>query len=266
MKWTRDQLLVEALKFSHRGDFFKNNNKAYKAAKRQGVLDEVCSHMISLRKKYSNEEILLEALKYKTRKEWKQNHSSTYRAAGYKKLLNIACAHMTLLVDHGKWDKEKVFLEAQKYFNVNTWKKENYGSYRAAQRLDILKEASIHMKRTGQTSLLEKEVLNFIREHYPSAKNKRFSFKNKKLPFKYLELDIYIPELNKGVEFNGTYWHGKGFKRSWTNNVEEYHEMKKNLFQSAGIVYIEIQENFWLTNRIEAEQEILKFIGENNGL
>lgn len=49
--WTPERILVEALKFDHRGEFKKGALSAYRAAHRLGILDDVCRHMEPLRRK-----------------------------------------------------------------------------------------------------------------------------------------------------------------------------------------------------------------------
>lgn len=44
-KWDKESILLEALKYETRSSFGKNASGAYDAALRQGLLNEVCSHM-----------------------------------------------------------------------------------------------------------------------------------------------------------------------------------------------------------------------------
>jgi hypothetical protein len=69
-KWNIDNLTLEASKFNSRVDFSNQSKGAYQSAHRQGVLDDICGHMIPLIKKngYWNWETCSEeALKYETR-------------------------------------------------------------------------------------------------------------------------------------------------------------------------------------------------------
>ena len=45
IQWTEDRIMEEALKHNKKVDFQNAPNAAYKAAKRLGILDKVCSHM-----------------------------------------------------------------------------------------------------------------------------------------------------------------------------------------------------------------------------
>lgn len=44
-KWTKEELMQEALKYETRGAFFRKSNNAYQAARKRGILDEICAHM-----------------------------------------------------------------------------------------------------------------------------------------------------------------------------------------------------------------------------
>jgi len=66
------------------------------------------------------------------------------------------------------------------------------------------------------------------------------------------ELDIYIPEKNLAIEFNGLYWHSElfGGKESRTNHLR-----KTELCEEQGIQLIHIFENEWMN-----KQEIVKSV------
>jgi G:T-mismatch repair DNA endonuclease (very short patch repair protein) len=53
------------------------------------------------------------------------------------------------------------------------------------------------------------------------------------------ELDIYIPERNLAIEFNGTYWHSELFK------TPEYHYDKWKACKDKGIQLIQVWEDDW---------------------
>jgi len=61
------------------------------------------------------------------------------------------------------------------------------------------------------------------------------------------EIDIYLPELKLGFEFNGLYWHSDLYKK------KDYHINKTNHFKNKDIRIIHIWEDDWLY-----KQEIIK--------
>jgi len=62
-----------------------------------------------------------------------------------------------------------------------------------------------------------------------------------------LEIDIYLPELEIGFEFNGLFWHSEEWKH------KNYHLDKTNYFKDKGIRIIHIWEDDWTY-----KQEIVK--------
>lgn len=97
----------------------------------------------------------------------------------------------------------------------------------------------------------ETEIIEFIKTFY----NGTIEQGNKKIiknhmTGNYLELDIYLPELNKAIEFNGSYYHTdeRVKERGW-NSVEEYHIMKTIYCKAKGIDLIHIFEDKWIDNK-----------------
>ena len=83
------------------------------------------------------------------------------------------------------------------------------------------------------TSIAEKEILNFIKENYNDIILENHKINNK-------ELDIYLPKLKIGIEYNGLYWHSELHKN------KNYHKDKSEFFEKNGINLIHIWEDDWL--------------------
>lgn len=104
-------------------------------------------------------------------------------------------------------------------------------------------------KCTNIISKPEIEVANFVESlNLEILTSKRNIIK----PY---ELDIYIPELNKAIEFNGTYWHysKKLFRPG-------YHAMKSNLCKEKGIKLLHIREDLWIRDKEQMKEVISKFL------
>ena len=69
------------------------------------------------------------------------------------------------------------------------------------------------------------------------------------------ELDIYIPELNKAIEFNGEYWHYS--KKYFTPGK---HAKKSMLCKEKGIKLLHIREDLWLKDKEKMKKVIYKFL------
>jgi hypothetical protein len=68
-----------------------------------------------------------------------------------------------------------------------------------------------------------------------------------------LELDFWFPEINKAIEYNGTYWHK-------SNYVKIKDEIKKRKCIERGIDLLVIDENDWLSNKQSVLDNINMFI------
>ena len=93
----------------------------------------------------------------------------------------------------------------------------------------------------------EKELLDYIKSIYSGE----IIENNRKIIYPY-ELDIYLPELNLAIEYNGLFWH------SSEKVNKNYHKMKSNLCKEKGIHLIHIFEDDW-----RYKQEICKSILSN---
>lgn len=93
-QWNPTKVKAEALKYSSRRQFQRAAMGAYLFAWRNGLLDEVCSHMPVLRRRWTDQEIVQEARRYLTRKAFRSGQMSVYTYALKRGILDAACAHM----------------------------------------------------------------------------------------------------------------------------------------------------------------------------
>ena len=92
----------------------------------------------------------------------------------------------------------------------------------------------------------EVEIRNFIESIY----KKDLIYNDRKLIGS--EIDIFIPEFNLGIEYNGLYWHSEINKR------QDYHYSKYKTSINNGITLIQIYEDEWIDKK-----EIVKSRIEN---
>lgn len=97
----------------------------------------------------------------------------------------------------------------------------------------------------------EKQVTNFIKENYNEE-----ILENKRKIIKRYELDIYLPNLNLAIEYNGLYWHSSDCK---TNN---YHKDKTNKCENQNIHLIHIYEDDWMFKKEIVKSNILKILNK----
>lgn len=96
LKWNKEILLAEALKYSTRSEFQAKNRRAYAAAQRQGLVGEICGHMYTAPRKlkWTKSRLMEEALKYKSRVAFSKGSGGAYKSARKQGLLDLICAHM----------------------------------------------------------------------------------------------------------------------------------------------------------------------------
>jgi hypothetical protein len=78
---------------------------------------------------------------------------------------------------------------------------------------------------------------------------------NKRNIIKPYELDIFIPELNKAIEFNGLYWH---YSEKYFEAGK--HAKKSNLCKEKNIKLLHIREELWLKDKEKMKKVITKFL------
>ena len=99
-------------------------------------------------------------------------------------------------------------------------------------------------------SIKEKDLYEYIRANYKGEIIT--SYRDK------LEIDIYLPELKIGFEFNGLYWHSEEYK---TNS---YHLDKTNYFNEKGIRIIHIWEDDWSFKETILKSQINNLLNLNS--
>ena len=91
--------------------------------------------------------------------------------------------------------------------------------------------------RESQTSFPEQAIYYFIKQVFPESEN-RYKYANK------IELDVYIPTIKVGIEYNGYYAH---------KNREEKDSTKKELLLAQGIRLIVVKEYKSIKDKYSAD-------------
>lgn len=103
------------------------------------------------------------------------------------------------------------------------------------------------------SSKAESEIANIIEvQGIKIKRNDRTQITNP-LTGNRLELDIWMPKLNKAIEFNGKYWHS--FKDKIIKDKIKLHECVKK-----GIELLIINEKSWINNKIGCIDKIKNFV------
>ena len=103
----------------------------------------------------------------------------------------------------------------------------------------------------------ELEIFMWVKERYPTAQNGKRGI----LPNKHFELDIYIEDLKKAIEFDGTFWHSEAIE-----NVSQKDARKNQECKDAGIDFFRIPEKDFMKDKYKIKKEIFEFLESPNPL
>lgn len=79
------------------------------------------------------------------------------------------------------------------------------------------------------------------------------------------ELDIYLPDLNIAIEFNGNYWHSDDVLLATYNmTADEYHTMKRTMCEDKGITLFFVWEHDWCNFYEEVVEALEQVINHHN--
>lgn len=101
-------------------------------------------------------------------------------------------------------------------------------------------------------SLAEKEVADFIQENYNGV-----VIRNNRKLIKGFEVDIYLPDLNVAIEYNGLRWHSE-----LNGKDRKYHLYKTEELEKQNIQLIHIFEDEWLNKKDIIKSKLLNLINK----
>jgi len=111
-------------------------------------------------------------------------------------------------------------------------------------------------KCAKQQSKGEEEIVEFLQE----ICNLKIETRNNNI-IKPYELDIYIPEKNIAIEYDGLVWHSEQFGKD-----KNYHLNKTELCEKQGIRLIHIFEDEWLEHKNIVKSKLKHILGFDNDL
>jgi hypothetical protein len=265
-----DRVHAKALTYATRSSFEAGSPNDYHAAHKKGWLDQVCSHMESRHTNWTKELLQQDALRFTTRTDFAKQ-STGYNAAWKMGILDEICGHMEVKLTY--WTDEELAAEALKHTTKTEFSNASSSAYVAAHKRGLIPTICSHMKDSVNTSVAELSLFNYIKSIYPTTKKIRdMTVKIQDKPHIHgFDIDIYTPELRKGIEFDGKYWHStealKNQKPHWPlEDVENYHQLKDSWFASKGIQVLHIKEEDWIKDKEECIKKCLEFLGSNNDL
>jgi hypothetical protein len=246
-KWTDDAITQEALKYGSIKALKANNAPAYFAAVRRKLTRHIRKVLKTGNVAWTKEDVIQEALKFHSIKNWRKFSPSSYSKAATEGFLN----EITPLLKRTRkeFNLNAILETLAKYSDFTEWRKENPKDYDILHRKKLLSRYTKHLGKHKGASLAEKELLAKIQKHYPNAGKIRINGQ---------ELDIYIPELKLGIEYNGIYYHSAKFK----NRL--FHTNKTKFFNQQGIKVIHIWDFEWQTRKDQVWNFLQAQLGLNS--
>lgn len=147
--WNKETCLKEAIKYISRTEWASSGSDSYIAAKRRGIVEECCAHMIvdKVELEWTKERCIEEALKYKTRSEWRLNSIISYNISNRKNGWVDECiTHMgETKKPNDYWTLERCQSEALKYNTRKEWRENSGGSFCRANKNGWIEKCCGHM-------------------------------------------------------------------------------------------------------------------------
>lgn len=146
---------------------------------------------------------------------------------------------------------------------------ENYGVEWSMQRPEVLEKAnSTNEKRHGatrspclnkNTSRGEDELVTYIKELGIEDVVQSYNFLKGKTT---VEIDVFVPSLNIGFEYNGLIFHSELMANP--NRVRQMHYWKTKTCETVGIHLIHLWEDDWKFNKEKVRKFIKNVLGLND--
>jgi len=209
-----------------------------------------------------------------------KHHAISYQQSKYKNtLMEKYGVENVSQLETTKEKKKKKFLEkygvenpSQLHFNLDNFKNLNKefiennfiidGKYVDFEKMEeylgcsivkvksVLKEFGIKYKRRIGVSKPEKEILDFIKTIDPDVR----VIMNSKTIIPPKELDLYLPDYNLAIEYNGLMFHSQGVSkhRIFNTPLRNRNEflIKTKVCEKKGIQLLHINENEWLDDKL----------------
>ena len=143
VKWTKESCRLEALKYNNKKDFRNKSSSAYVTTKHNKWIDELCSHMLEIKKSngfWTKEKCAEIAKEYNNITELDKNYPSCYVIMKRNKWIDELTTHMN--ISNRKpikyWNYDTCLEAALIYTNKKDFKEQSQGAYTYARKHNFL--------------------------------------------------------------------------------------------------------------------------------
>jgi len=214
----------------HGSENFNNPEKAKASRKENGTEFHIISKRTSEEYKRKNEVDIMNIARKTFKIKYKVNNPSEVKSIQDKKNANSIKRYGVPFQSKHLSKQSVILIDKKEYLESKSVREiiEETGYSQSTISKYMIKHGVTDPFRSSA----EKGLHNFIRTFYDGEIliNKRNIIKNR-------EIDIFLPEFNFGIEFNGNYWHSSNFYQS--------HKEKFHLCLEKDIYLLQIFEYQW---------------------
>ena len=263
--YSDDDLRNIAKQYNTKKEWVDNDRNTNNVARKRGkeFYDDITSHMVALRKKYSNDDLRKIAKKYKTYAEWNRNEPATIRVARTrgKEFYDDITSHMNVLKNY--YSDDDLRNVAKQYNTKKEWRENEPSSNLQARKrgTEFYDDITSHMK-------ILKNLKKFSDDELRQAAKKY----NTKSEWGKKDRKTYVVALKRDKEFyDDITSHMQKLHRSYSNDdlrkiAKQYNsktEWTQNDYNSWQIAYLKDKEFY---DDITSHMKVLKNYYSNDDL
>ena len=164
LKYSDEDLVGVASKYTKLKDFYTNDRQAYVAARRRGILDSLTKNMERSQETWTKESVLNVAKQFQDYSLFRQDYPNAVRFAKRNGFLEDLKKTMKVF-RRTNIDPEEVRNAAKKYETIKDFEEKDPANFAAAKRLGIFDEVTKDMKRLRKKNFTEDDLRWIAQSH-----------------------------------------------------------------------------------------------------
>ena len=164
LKYSDEDLVGIASKYTKLKDFYTNDRKAYKAARRRGVLDSLTKNMERSHETWTKDKVLDLAKKYDTFSKFSSEYSGAIHFAKKEGFIDDIRKNMKVY-RRTNVTPEEVRIAAKNYETIKDFQERDPANFASAKRLGIFDEVTKNMKRLRKKNFTDDDLRLIAQSH-----------------------------------------------------------------------------------------------------
>ena len=154
-----EDLVLDALKYKHRAEWKKHSSSMYGSARKRGMLEICCAHMVSKNAHYTREDITAQARACPSAADFYTNYRNHYRKALALKMMDELFPDRAI-----DWTTERLQAAALRWANMTDFQQKDRDAYTSARRKGLLPSITQHMLRPSADRSFKKPLIKKLRK------------------------------------------------------------------------------------------------------